>query len=284
MTRVLALILAFATGAAALAGILVLSGHSGWFTGRALVARVDVADFPLPEDFGLEPLGFSAYLSQTLQDGARGDVALRVTLGADAVVDLIEIGVPRLVNSGMVRRMTEDYPPLADLLAVSRIAASATIEVRNDTGVDLQDVALTLPGALRVMPQGDASSGDLVPTQAGTMALQLGALPAGAQWRGAVWLDRNFASTAPADQSGVLTDPGWLSLQQGIAVGAAGGLRGTVLLSGDPAWPGQLLEAIPPVRWIVTALLFLQFAAAVVLAFFALRPGPRARRGAVSRA
>lgn len=283
MTRVLALFLALVTGAAALAGILVLSGHSAWFTKGALVARVDVAAFPLPEDFGLEPSGFSAYLTQTLQDRAREDIALRVTIGTDAVAELVDIGVPRLVTTGMVRRMTEDYPALADILAMSQIAASATIEVSNDTGADLEDVALTLPGALRVMPHGDAS-GDLVPTQAGTMALELGALPAGAHWRGAVWLDRDFASTAPTDERGVPTDPGWLSLREGIAVGAAEGLRGTVLLSGDPAWPGQMLEAIPPVRWIVTALLFIQFAAAVLLAFFALRPGPRARRGAFSRA
>ncbi len=283
MTRLLALLLALVTGAAALAGVLVLSGRSDFYTGRTLVARVNVAAFPLPKDFGLEPSSFSAYLTQALQERARGDIALRVTIGTDAVADLIEIGVPRLVTTGMVRQMTKDYAALADLLAMSNIAASATIEVRNDTGADLTDVALTLPGALRVMPQGDAG-GALVPTQAGTTALDLGDLPAGAQWRGTVWLDRDFASPAPTDEAGMPTDPGWLGLHEGIAVGAAGGVRGQVLLSGDPAWSGRLLEAMPPVRWVLTALLFLQFAAAVLLAFFALRPALQARRKMVSRA
>lgn len=282
MTRLLALLLALVTGAAALAGVLVLSGHNTWFTGRALVARVDVAEFPLPEEFGLEPSSFSAYLTQTLQDRARSDIALRVTIGTKAVAELVEIGVPRLVSTAMVRGMNEDYAALADLLAISNIAATAMIEVTNDTGADLADVALTLPGALRVMPK-DEAVGRLLPTQAGTMALELGNLPAGAHWRGTAWLDRDFDTRAPTDDAGRLTDPGWLGLHEGIAVGAAEGLRGRVLLSGDPSWPGRLLEAMPLLRWVITALLFLQFAAAVLLVFFALRPTLRADRS-LSRA
>lgn len=277
MTRLFAFLLALVTGAAALAGVLVLSGHNTWFTGRALVARVDVAEFPLPEDFGLEPSTFSAYLTQTLQDRARNDIALRVTIGANAVTELVEIGVPRLVSTGMVRGMTEDFAPLADLLAISNIAATATIEVTNDTGSDLADVALTLPGALRVMPQVKAA-GRLVPTQEGTMALELGDLPVGAHWRGTVWLDRDFDTPSPTNEAGLPTDPGWLGLHDGIAVGAAGGVRGRVLLSGDPNWPGRVLEAMPLLRWVITALLFLQIGAAVLLAFFALRPTPRPDR------
>lgn len=283
MTRIFALLLALVTGAAALAGVLVLSGQSRWYTGRALVARVDVAAFPLPEAFGIDPSSFSAYLSQTLQERARADIALRVIIGPTALAKLIENGLPRLVNTSMVRAMSHDYPALADLLAMSDIVATASIELRNDTGADLRDVALTLPGALRLMPQ-DGTTGDLVTTRAGTTALELGTLPAGGQWRGTVWLDRDFATPPPTDDNGHPTEPGWLGLREGLAVGAAGRLRGTVLLSGDPTWPGQLLEAVPPVRWLVTALLFLQFVAAVLLAFFALRPGLRARRGAFSRA
>ena len=270
MTRILTLLIALALGAAALAGLAVLSGRGELLQPRALQARVDVTSFPLPSGFGADPEFLADYLLQEIDARAESDVALRVTLGADGVTRLREVALPRLMSSTVTRGMMERSGPLAEILSLTNVRAVADVRVLNASGGPAEDVALTLPGAL----MAEDSAGQpltLRATAAGIPALEFGSLAAGESAIARVWLDRASGDPTPLDDAGQEI-AGYVPLATGISVGAAGGTRGRVMLTGGADWPGVELESLPSVRWGITGLLFLLLCASVVALVFALRP------------
>ena len=90
-----------------------------------------MADYPLPTGFGLEPQVVADFLVEELVNPGADDIALRMALGVEGQKKLVEITIPRLVNSVVVRDMIANIKPLANVLAVGEFRMSARIEVRN---------------------------------------------------------------------------------------------------------------------------------------------------------
>lgn len=220
-------------GLAAMAGTLAALAPGG------LKADVVLADYPLPDGFGLAPQEVSDFLVAEMQERVLGDVAMRLILGTDNQQKLHDVIIPRLLNAGVIRKMIKEVQPLADVLSIGQFKSTARIVVRNDGAATLTDVAMIVPDATRAEDGSGVVS--IVPTQPGLSAINLGDMAPGEQKSITVW------RSAAADFSP--TAIGQFSL------GAAKGIRGQFDVLGARDWLGAGLEKFTWARWLVAGLL-----------------------------
>ena len=223
-------------------GLLVMAGGAREFLSPPLQAELGVQDFPVPPDMGVDPDRVATYMAKELQQRLDDDLAIRLTLKADAVKKVKDIVLPRLLNAVAVQAMMHDIPELSALLDLRSFRRTVTGSITSTNAVD--DVALTVPGALLAAVDGQKVK--VTKTSTGMAALELGPMTAGQSHQVTLWLD---ASAAGVD------------LGQSILLGAANGQRGRVLLWGDHGWFGADVEALRWGRWLIGADL------AAVLAF-----------------
>lgn len=260
------LILTGAVLAAALsfAGLLAMAGGLRGLASADLTAEVELANFPLPRDFGLEPQVVTDFLVGELTRRGTDDIALRLALGEDGQKKLADVVIPRLVSSAVVRDMITKIKPLANVLSVGAFRASAHVVVHN-AGAARSEVALTMPAALMV--EAETGTAEITQTSTGLTALVLGDMAQGEVRVLRVWL-AEAAGPAIGDQ---------------IRLGDAAGARGQVWVFGQgAAWQGQDLQAMPAARWAISgvlALVFLSSALTVVVALLTRLRSPRNRRG-----
>jgi len=242
-------------------GLLVMAGGARALLSPPLQAELAVQDFPMPPDMGIDPELVAAYMARQLQNRLDDDVAIRMTLKADASKKVKDIVLPRLVNVVAVQSMMRDIPELSALLDLSSFHRTVGGSVTSANAAD--DVALTVPGALLAAVDGQKVK--ITTTSTGMAALELGAMAAGQSHHVTLWLD---SSATEAD------------LGQSILLGAANGQRGRVLLRGDHDWFGADIEALRWARWLIGAdlgLVLLLGLASLILPLLARRQ-ERARR------
>lgn len=216
-----------------------------------LVARVEVQNFALPARFSLDPVEIADELSAELQTRAIRDTALRLLLGNNGQQQVADVVVPRLLNPGVIRRMFEDMESLGTVIGVTEFQGLITGTIRNDGETALNDVALTLPGALKA-ELSDGTNLDIAAPTDDLNAVGFGTLEAGASHQFLVWLDRPALEVANRPEF--------------VRTGASGGYDGVVELRGGSDWFGAELEVAPWARWLIAGLLAL----VAVISFVAL--------------
>ena len=217
-------------------GLIVLSGAGRVLFAPALQAELVVQDFLVPPGFGLDPNRVATFMADQLAQRLEDDVAIRLTLKPDVMKKVKTIVLPRLMNVVAVQSMMNDIPELSAILDIGSFRRTVRGTVRSTS--DTQDVALTVPGAL--LAEVDGVKVKIATTSTGLKALELGAMAAGQSHAVTLWLD----------DSSLTVDLGLT-----VKLGAAGGLRGRVLLWGDRDWFGADLEALRWSRWLVAGLL-----------------------------
>ena len=252
--------------AVSLAGVLTMTGTLRTLLSPPLSAEVHLSPYLLPRGFGLDPQLVADFLATELVKRAEDDIALRLALGTEARDKLIEIGIPRLISSTVVRDMIRDIPPLANVLSVADFKMAAQVVVTN-TGTARQDVVLTLPGALLV--EADAGLPTLETTSTGLTALRLGDMAANENRVLRVWLGQGAVDVGQA-------------LGRSVLLGDAAGDAGRVWIFGPERWQGADLQAMPAARWVVAGVLVLVLLASLLVLLFALLSG-LARRPHQSR-
>jgi hypothetical protein len=253
-----------AVGAAvSLAGLSTMTGLLRDLLSPQLSAEVHLSTFLMPAGFGLEPQVVSDFLAAELIRRAEDDVALRLTLGTVAQKKLVEIGIPRLVSSTVVRDMIRDIKPLAEVLSVGQFKMAAEVVVYNK-GRENTDVVLTMPGV--VMVEAGSGSATIETTSTGLTALALGDMASGEGRTLRVWLGQGAVDAGPAFNRSVLLSD-------------ARGDTGRVWMYGRGPWQGADLQAMPAMRWMVAAVLLVVLAASLlVLGFAVLLRGGRLSR------
>lgn len=255
-------IAAVLVGAVALGGVLAMTGTLRSLLSPSLSAEVHLSTYMLPRGFGLEPQEVADFLTAELTKRAEDDIALRLALGAEARQKLIDVGIPRLVSSTVVRDMIRDIPPLANVLAVADFKMAAQVVVSN-AGAARQDVVLTLPGALLV--EADAGTATIQTTSTGLTALRLGDMAADENRVLRVWLGQGALDAGP-------------TLARSILLGDAAGDAGRVWIFDQGRWQGADLQAVPVARWMVAAVLVLVLLASFLVLMFALLSRRRVSR------
>ena len=245
------LILAAAVLAAgvSLTGILAMTGVLRGLVLTPLSAEVHLTDYPLPTGFGLEPQIVADFLTDELTTRAKDNIALRLALGTDGQKKLIEIAIPRLVSSAVVRDMIKNIKPLANVLSVGEFRLAARVVVVN-RGDARSDVALTLPGA--ILAEAATGSAEIEATSTGLTAVKLGDMAAGETRLLWVWMGQGAVDAGAGFGKQVL-------------LGDAGGTVGRVWVYGQGAWQGADLQAMPAARWMVGGVLVLVFIASVLV-------------------
>jgi hypothetical protein len=223
-------------------GLLIMSGNARGLMARSLQADLVVQDFPLPPDMGVDPSQVADFLSRELQDRLEDDVAIRLMLPEETRDRVSEIVLPRLMNVVAVQTMMQGIPELRALLEMGSFRQTVSGDVRSRDAA--ADVALTVPGA--VLASVDGAIVDITTTSTDMTAVELGEMAAGQSVHVVLWLD----------QSAPVAD-----LADAILLGAADGVRGRVLLSGDRGWFGADVEALRWGRWVIGGVL------AIVLVF-----------------
>lgn len=245
----LILIGAIVTAAISLAGLMAMTGTLRSLVSPDLTAEVHLSDYPLPQGFGLEPQVVADFLVAELTTRGTDDIALRLALGEEGQKKLVEIAIPRLVNSVVVRDMIENIQPLANVLSVGAFRMSARVVVQN-AGEARSDVALTLPGA--VLVEAETGTAEIETTSTGLTALNLGDMTAGEVRVLRVWLGEAAAQAGPG-------------LGKQMLLGDAVGTKGRVWLYGQNAsWQGADLQAMPLARWVIGGVLVLAFIGAIL--------------------
>lgn len=236
-------------------GLLVLSGGGRGLLAPPLAAELVVQDFLVPSGFGLDAERVAGFMANELQDRLGDDVAIRMTLKPDVMKKVHEIVLPRLMNVVAVQSMMRDIPELSAILDIGAFRRTLSGTVRSASAV--QDVALTVPGAL--LAEVDGEKVRITTTSTGLQALELGPMAAGQSHKVTLWLD----------ESALTADLGRL-----VKLGAAEGARGRVLLWGDHGWFGADLEALRWSRWLVGSVLagVLLFGLASLMLPFLRRP------------
>ena len=254
-----------------LAGLLAMTGMLRSLLSPDLTAEVHLSDYPLPKGFGLEPQVVADFLVAELTKRGAGDIALRLTLGDEGQKKLVEIAIPRLVNSVVVRDMIANIQPLANVLAVGQFRMSARVVVQN-RGEARGEVALTLPGA--VLVEAETGTAEIETTSTGLTALNLGDMTAGEVRVLRVWLG----------EAAVQVGPG---IGKQVLLGDGAGTRGRVWLFGQAAtWQGVDLQAMPLARWVIGGVLVLAFLGSILTVLMAVLTRLRSpgRRRSVSPA
>lgn len=257
----LALIAALLCIALSLAGIMAMTGALRTLTSPALSADVHLAEFPLPKGFGLDPQEVADFLVDDLTERAETDIALRLAMGSQGQLRLIEVGIPRLVSSVVVRDMIREIKPLADVLSVGAFKVAARVVVRN-LAQDRKDVVLTMPDA--ILAEAETGSVAIETTSTGLTALTLGDMAAGEERVLRVWLGAAAVAAGPGFDKSVL-------------LGDRAGQSGQVWIYGTEAWHGADLQAMPIARWMVGGVLLAVFVSAALSAIFVLMTAMRRR-------
>lgn len=251
--------------ALSLAGLLAMTGALRSLASPDLSAEVHLAEFPLPQGFGLEPQEVAEFLTVELTTRANDDIALRLGLGTDGQKKLVEIAIPRLVNSVVVRDMIANIKPLANVLSVGdfRLAGRVLVVNRGDAR---SDVALTLPGLL--LAEAASGGASIETTSTGLTALTLGDMQAGEQREVKIWLGQ------PALDAGA-------GFKRQVLLGDASGAAGRVWIYDAQGWAGADLQAIALARWAIAGVLAIVLGASLlVLAMAVLARFGRAGRAA----
>lgn len=230
--NILSISLIFAAGL----GLLVMSGGARELTAPPLEARLVVQDFPVPQDFGIEPALVAGFLAEQLAQRMDEDLAMRMTLKADAIKAVKEIVLPRLMNVVVVQAMMREIPELSAILDMGAFRLTATGSI--STTEAMNDVALTVPGAL--LAEVDGEKVRLTTASTGLTVLELGDMAPGQARQVTVW----FGEAALESD-----------LAMTIRVGAEEGNRGRVLLWGTQGWFGTDLEVLRWSRWLVGTIL-----------------------------
>lgn len=217
-------------------GLFVLSGEGRALMAPSLQAELVAQDFLVPPGFGLDPDRVAGFMADELKERLEDDVAIRMTLKPDVIKTVKEIVLPRLMNVVAVRVMMRDIPELSAILDIGAFRRTVNGTVRSTSA--MQDVALTVPGALLAVVDG--AEAKITSTSTALKALELGSMAAGQSHQITVWLDD---SALDAD------------LSQSVKLGAAGGIRGRVLLWGGHDWFGADMEALRWSRWLVGGML-----------------------------
>lgn len=215
-------------------GLLVMAGGARDLLSPPLRAELAVQDFLVPPDMGVDPERVAGYMARELQVRLDEDIAIRLTLKADALRKIKDIVLPRLLNVVAVQSMLHDIPELSALLDLQSFHRTVSGSVVSASAVE--DVALTVPGA--VLAAVDGQKVKITTTSTGMAALELGPMAAGQRHQVTLWLN---AGAAVGD------------LGQSILLGAANGQRGRVLLWGDQRWFGADVEALRWGRWLIGA-------------------------------
>lgn len=264
----LAIAMAFVGVVATLAGLLTMTGHLRRIITPSLSAEVHLTDYLLPAGFGVDPQEVADFLAQEMVTRTQNDIAVRLALGEQAQRRLIEVGIPRLVSTSVVRDMIKGIPPLAKVLSVADFRIAAQIVVRNQ-GEARPDVALTLPGA--ILAEAETGSAGIEETSTGLTAVVLGDMAAGETRVLRVWLG----------QAAVDAGPG---LAASVRLGDGNGDSGRVWLFDRGAWRGADLQAVPWARWLVAGVLLTVLVGSGLVLGFALLSARGRRTGRVSRA
>lgn len=221
------------------AGLWVMSSSAN-LPGTRLRADLTIQDFRLPSSFRVDPQEISEQLSEALQQRAARDFAIRTLLGTDGQTKLSEVVVPRLLTTGVIRRLIQDMDSLGTVVSVAEYKGLITGTIHNLSGAPLDDVALILPG----VTHAETATGDPLGIQepdAGLQAITFGTLAPGSQVTFSAWFDDHpWADPAFEDR---------------VRVGASGRLDGVVALRGQEAWMGSSLQTTPWARWIVLTVL-----------------------------
>ena len=233
-----------------LSGLLAMTGTLRALLSPPLSAEVHLTDFALPKGFGLEPQVVADFLVAELTKRAETDLALRLALGDEGQKKMIEVGIPRLVSSTVVRGMIRDIKPLSDVLSVGAFKLAARVVVSN-RGQGRKDVVLTMPGA--VLVEAETGTASIETTSTGLTALTLGEMAPGEQRVLRVWLGQ------------VAVEAGAGFARQ-VVLGDGSGAVGRVWIAGQGPWQGADLQVLPVARWIVAGVLLMAF---VVSALFA---------------
>jgi len=217
-------------------GLLIMSGNARDLMAPGLQAELDVQDFPLPPDMGVDPTRVADFMAQELQQRLESDVAIRLMLNENLVDKVKNIVLPRLMSVVAVQAMMHEIPELSELLDLGtfRRTVSGTVSSRDEAA----DVALTVPGALLATVDGDRVT--IARTSTGMRALELGDMAPGQSHYIVLWLDE---SATDAD------------LGRSILLGAAAGERGRVLLWGERGWFGADVEALRWGGWVIGGVL-----------------------------
>jgi len=249
-----------------LAPLLAMTGMLRALISPQLSAEVHFADYPLPKGFGLEPHIVADFLVAELTTRATDDIALRLAMGPDGQKKVIEVAIPRLVNSVVVRDMIANIEPLANVLSVGNFRMSARVVVTNNS-VARTDVALTMPGV--VLVEADTGIAAVETTSTGLTAVNLGEMAADETRVLTVWLGQAALDAGPG-------------IVKQLLLGDAGGSVGRVWLYGRGSWQGADLQAMPAVRWMVGGALTVVFVASILVMLLAvlerLNLGRRPRR------
>ena len=243
---------ALVLAALAMGGLLSMTGSLRNLISPPLTAEVRLAQFQLPNGFGLEPQVVADFLVSNLTKRAETDIALRLAMGTEGQERLVEIGIPRLVSTTLVRDMIRDIPPLARVLSVAEFRISARVTVAN-RGSSRRDVALTLPGA--VLAEADSGTVAITTTAGGLTALTLGDMAEGEVRVLRVWLGQAAVDAGTA-------------LEASMLLGDGSGQTGKVWIYNEADWRGADLQVIPVARWVIATVLLLVFVAASMAAAF----------------
>ncbi len=243
-------------------GLAALAGKARGLLAPSLTADVRFASFPLPTGLGLDAETISAQLSSVIQRKAEEDVGLRLALGGGAQQRLKDVLLPRLFAPQSVRGILREVPALSTVLAVSEVRRSAVVRIHN-RGTTIGGLALTAPGI--VLAEAEGVTLDIVSSEAGLTAVDLGPIPGGQQKTVTLWLDSR-AEVPPAEFARL------------VQLGVEGKKSGLVRISGREGWSGSDLEVLPWARWIIMTVLTMGLLAGLVgivatVAGAARRPG-----------
>ena len=217
-------------------GLLVLPGGARGLAAPPLEARLVVQDFPVPDGFGIDPDRVAGFMADQLRQRLDNDLGIRLTLKANVIKKVKEFALPRLMNVVVVRAMMRDIPELSAVLDLGAFRRTVTGQISTTAAV--QDVALTVPGALLAEVNGEKVK--VTTTSTGMTALALGDMAPGQVNQVTIWLGESALGN---------------DLGRTIRVGANTGARGRVLLWGAQGWFGADLEALRWSRWLVGAIL-----------------------------
>lgn len=217
-------------------GLLVLAGGARGLLAPSLQAELVVQDFQLPPGFGLDPGAVAGFMAAQLQRRLEDDVAVRMSMKPETIKTVRDLVLPRLMNAVVVQTMMRDIPELSAILNIGGFRRRVSGTVRS--AADAKDVALTVPGALLAVVDGEKVR--ITTTSTGLGALEFGAMTDGQAHEVTVWLDDRALA---------------VDLGRTIRLGAAGGERGRVLLWGEHRWFGADMEALRWARWLVGGVL-----------------------------
>jgi hypothetical protein len=245
-------------------GLAAIGGGARNLLAPALTADVEIAPFPLPTGFGIDPDLVSDELSRVFQLKAEEDVALRLALGGGAQQKLKDVVLPRLFSSTSVRAIVREVPQLAGVLAIGTIRRSAVVGIGN-RGPAVEGLALTAPGI--VFAEADGVALEIVTAEGGLTAVDLGPMAGDARKIVTLWLDER--AEIPRGEMLRLT-----------RLGVDGEAQGLVRIAGAAPWSGADLEVLPMARWLIMTILGLGLVAGLFVIAGALAgPLMRSRRG-----